>query len=693
MELIIQEVNLSPPTICLNMIVKNESKIITRLFDSVLPIIDCYCICDTGSTDNTLELINDYFQNKNIPGKVVHEKFINFAHNRNVALKSCVGMSDYVLLLDADMILETHDFNKNDIFGYDTIYLLQGTPEFFYRNVRIVKNNSVHKYVGVTHEYLDYPDNFRVLDISRSKLFINDVGDGGSKSDKYERDIALLSNDIKETPQNARSHFYLANSYHDSKKYSEAINYYRKRIELGGWKQEVWYSYYRIGLCCLKMDKPEEAISAWLDGYNFLPKRLEGLYEVIKYYRLNSKNNIGLEFCKIAFNILDENYPRENFLFLHNHVYAYNIYYEYSIIAYYNKIKNINNEIVKILNNCDDHVICESLLQNMKFYKFILKKKNTFDFTDKITKQINDKNVEFYSSSSCLIKKHDKYFMNVRYVNYYITENSEYINYGDNIISINKFVEFTGESKDNDNDGNNDSNIINVNKFVELNSDFKVKDSKMFYLNFDDRQYIGVEDVRIFNDVETNKIIFIGTSFHLNNNIGIVTGEYNSNKRDLISKEIKSSFSDEYCEKNWVFVDYNNSTHVIYKWHPLQICKIDSKTNLLNKVETKNMPLIFSHCRGSTCGFTFKNKEIWFVVHIVSYEIPRNYYHMLVVFDDKMNLKSYSAPFKFEGEPIEYCLGLIVEKNRVVMNYSTWDRTTKIAVYDKEYIDSLLIYN
>ncbi len=39
------------PKLCLNMIVKNESKIIRRLFDSVCNIIDSYCICDTGSTD------------------------------------------------------------------------------------------------------------------------------------------------------------------------------------------------------------------------------------------------------------------------------------------------------------------------------------------------------------------------------------------------------------------------------------------------------------------------------------------------------------------------------------------------------------------------------------------------------------------------------------------------------------------
>lgn len=145
-------------------------------------------------------------------------------------------------------------------------------------------------------------------------------------------------------------------------------------------------------------------------------------------------------------------------------------------------------------------------------------------------------------------------------------------------------------------------------------------------------------------------------------------------------------------KKNWVFFDYNHSTHLIYEWFPLHICKIDNETSLLNIVEKHEMPLIFSHCRGSTSGFKFDDSEIWFVTHMVSYEEPRHYYHLIVVFDEKMVLKSYSAPFKFEGEPIEYCLGLIVEKETVIMSYSTWDRTTKIAIYEKSYIDSLLVY-
>ena len=72
------------PTVCLTMIVKNESNIITRLFDSLVYMdtssyfIDTYCICDTGSTDDTIKIIKEYFQKRNIPGKITYEPFKNF---------------------------------------------------------------------------------------------------------------------------------------------------------------------------------------------------------------------------------------------------------------------------------------------------------------------------------------------------------------------------------------------------------------------------------------------------------------------------------------------------------------------------------------------------------------------------------------------------------------------------------------
>lgn len=687
MELTLKPENTGSPTLCLNMIVKNESKIITRLFDSVVPIIDCYCICDTGSTDDTVNLITQYFASKNIPGKVVHEPFKDFCHNRNFALKSCIGMSDYILLLDADMILNVRpNFKKSSLRECDCFFILQGNDGFYYQNLRIVTNNGLYKYCGVTHEYIDTPQNDRKTTFKKDELFILDVGDGGAKSDKYERDVRLLTQGIIDEPNNVRYYFYLANSYFDSGKNEEAIKYYTKRIEMGGWVEEIFYSYYRIGFCYSKMGKIHEAIHNWLLSFDLYPDRLEGIYEVIKHYRWIGKQRVANLFYEAAKKILDKKNNRDTYLFLHNEVYTYKLFFEYTIIGSWIGVKNVNSEVIAILNNANDGGEISNLLSNMKFYKDILIPDKKIVMTNETIINVNGEQTKFYSSSSSIIKdpNSDGYLVNVRYVNYYITENGSYL-YCDRW-------------------------IITVNRYVELDKDLNVKHDKWFNLVFDDRRYIGVEDVRFFSDCKNDKLVFMGTGLHRDFNIGIVKGNYDITKDSLTYNEITPSFNKSECEKNWVFVEFNGETHVIYNWHPLQLCKIDDNTNTLNLVATGDMPRIFSRARGSTSGFKYSKKvgevspkpgniqidieetEIWFVVHLVSYESPRHYYHMFAVFDDTMNLKRYSAPFKFEGECIEYCIGLVVEDDRVLLTYSNWDRTTKIGVYDKTYIDKLVKY-
>jgi len=664
----ITEITVPMCTVCLNMIVKNESKIILRLFDSVLPLIDTYCICDTGSTDDTVNMIKTYFDEKNIPGKVVFEPFKNFCYNRNFALQSAVGMSDYLLFMDADMILEIKQFDKKILGKADTYHLLQGNDSFYYQNVRIVKNNGLYSYAGVTHEYINTPPNSTLASISKNMLFIRDIGDGGAKSDKFDRDIRLLTEGIKDEPSNVRYYFYLANSYYDHGDHDLAIDIYKKRIEMGGWNQEVWYSYYRIGLCHKHKGNMSAAIYSWMNGYDYLPERLEGLYEIINHYRNISKHKLCYKFYQFALDVLKKNDNIDGYLFLHKDVYSFQILYEFSIIALYVGIKNINNEVVSIFNNCPHNHVLNNLFSNMKFYKDILTPIKTINLDSKININVNNVNTDFLSSSSCLIKNPNQpgYIMNARYVNYYITPGGSYLNC--------------------------DKHIITVNKYVELDPQLNVISEKLFDNVFNHRRYIGVEDIKIFYDQHIKKMLFIGTGFHTNNNIGIVCGDYDNKQDVLVANEATSGFSKESCEKNWVYVNYKNETHIVYKWNPLQICKMDENSKQIHIVETNELPKIFSHARGSSCGFSYKN-EFWFLVHLVSYENPRHYYHVMVVFDENMKLQRYSAPFKFEGESIEYSLSIVVEDERVLVNYSTWDRTTRIGVYDKKYIDSILKYN
>jgi tetratricopeptide (TPR) repeat protein len=662
------------PTLCLNMIVKNESKIINRLLTSVLPIIDTFCICDTGSTDNTCEIITEFFKKHDIKGKLIKEPFKNFEHNRNFSLFNCIGLSDYVLLLDADMILDIRNFNKNMLSMFDSFCVLQGSDQFYYKNMRIVKNNGLYKYIGVTHECIITPSNNRNINIDKSQLFINDYGDGGCKSDKFVRDVLLLTNGIAEDPTNVRYHFYLANSYHDLGKNEDAIEMYKKRIALGGWNQEVWYSYYRIGLCYKNMNKMSDAIYYWLEAYNYLPERLEALYEILYYYRVKGNHKFGIAVYNMCKSIFDKKLMIDDYLFLQASIYSYKIYYEYTICACYVGITNINNELMIVLNECKDPNIINNVLSNIKFYKQILEPTRMFDFTNTTHMLIGTHATRMNSSSSSIIKVDNHYVMNVRMVNYLIDNNGAYHDC--------------------------EKHIITTNKYIVLDSDFTIVKEHHFKQDYIDRKYIGIEDIRIFHDsldnglsVQKREIKYIGTGYHQNNKIGIVYGKYDLDSEEITDvNEINSAFTSSNCEKNWVFTEYNNETHIIYKWHPLQLCKLDKKDNLIRLVKEIEMPSFFSLSRGSTCGSKYQ-EEIWFVLHVVSYEHPRHYYHCLVVFDNNMKLKRYSAPFKFKGEPIEYCLGLIVEEDRVIMTYSCWDRTTQLAIYDKTYINELLKYS
>ncbi|WEI04112.1 glycosyltransferase [Acinetobacter johnsonii] len=62
-------------SICLNMIVKNESHIIEETLENICQHIQLayWVISDTGSTDNTVEIIENFFEKKKIAGEIKHQ--------------------------------------------------------------------------------------------------------------------------------------------------------------------------------------------------------------------------------------------------------------------------------------------------------------------------------------------------------------------------------------------------------------------------------------------------------------------------------------------------------------------------------------------------------------------------------------------------------------------------------------------
>ena len=231
-------------TICLNMIVKNEAPVILRCLDSVRPIIDYWVIVDTGSTDGTQDIIRRHL--KEIPGELIERPWIDFAHNRTEALERARGHGDYVFVIDADEVLEITGGFKMPQLTADSYNVEIHYGGYSYLRKQLVKNSLPWCYKGVLHEYIQ-------CDQSRSEQFLAGLRtvphhDGARARDPktYRRDALVLEGGLLDDPNNTRYMFYLAQSYRDAGDFELALRYYKKRVEMGGWSEEIWYSLYQI---------------------------------------------------------------------------------------------------------------------------------------------------------------------------------------------------------------------------------------------------------------------------------------------------------------------------------------------------------------------------------------------------------------------------------------------------------------
>lgn len=650
----------SKPSVCLNMIVKNESKIIERALESVVGFVDTFCICDTGSTDNTVSLIQSFFKRHDIEGKIIHHEFVSFGHNRTVALKSAVGMADYVLLIDADMVFCNETNDKTWLSDADCFHVWQLAGTSKYKNIRIVRSSlpNLH-YCGSTHEHVSFPSCAKVQTMPCELVHIKDVGDGGCKKNKFLRDVRLLKSDLKLDPQNPRALFYLANTYFDLNMEDEAKEFYKKRLERVVWNEEESFALMRLGELSYRKGNEDESVCRWLESFARCTTRLESLYEVVKHYR--KKENYILSYLLYKMGEKVDCFRKdEPPLFMDNSVHRFRFFEEGLIIKFYNNDFDVSKEIVQVLNWGDNENVSLGL-SNYKFYNPKFENVKVMDFTK--DDSMHNGEVKLFSSTPCIIKhptQKDHYLMNQRFVNYQIDKKNGSYNYKKQVLTRNRLVVF--------------------------DKDFNELESFMFPQRETEEPYAGVEDVRIHRD-HLGKTIFTGVSFHKSKKIGVVVGDYNFDSSELSFREVvpERSFT---VEKNWVFTPFKNETHMVYAWHPLQIGSL-TDDGVLKITFRREMPGIFRFCRGSTNACKFGN-EVWFIVHIVSHEVPRCYYHMFVVFDTEFKTCRYSFPSKFSNCKIEYCIGLIVEDEKIIVSYSTWDSRSYVSVLEKSHVESLL---
>jgi hypothetical protein len=456
-----------------------------------------------------------------------------------------------------------------------------------------------------------------------------------------------------------RYFFYLAQSYKDAGRFKKAIEYFKKRINMGGWYEEIWYSYYMISKCYLLMAQPEK-YEAWaMKAFKHRKERAEPIYMLVKYFREE-----GQHFKAYHYYLIGKEIPPlvNDMLFIEKDVYSGLFEYENTILHYYiypnEKLKGLKINI-NYINHYTLHI--DTVFHNIDFYM-----PRILDFGESFNIEVSCPNQDYIPSSTSLLQLNDVILANIRFVNYRIQEDGSYLMYQDGVLN-----------------GENKVKTRNAYMYYNLNmepmSELTFMEDTVSDLISRNVSILGMEDVRLYKKDSTIYYTATTQEYSYNDSIRIASGEYNLEKNKFTNNVCLLPPTETYCEKNWIAI----KDKFIYKWHPLEIGKIvDNKLDIIVKKET---PKFFKYYRGSSNIVEYEN-EFWMITHGIKDCNPRKYFHQIVVLNNEYGLKKYTVPFYFDKLAIEYCLGLLILKDTLYMTVSRNDSNPIIV---KTSVDSM----
>jgi len=359
----------------LTQIMKDEAHVITRMLDSIKSIVDIVCLVDTGSTDNTIEVVKNWGTQNNVETHVFERAFDNFENSRNYSIQVARevtkdrGNDYWGFWLDADETIEIlPNFNKaginKDLYMFNTyINVMKYTRNECY------KLDKPFRFYGPVHEFIVCDDK-NITSGLMEGLNVRVQMDGGSWKgnipEKYKSHAFVLEKYIDTNRQDPRWIFYTAQSYHDSaclpdnreeneERLRRSMKYYKERISRNdGYPEEVFYSQFRVGTIMRVLDEPFHlTLNELLKAYSMDPLRAEPIKAIIDHYLGVGEWNNAYLFSKFAkANFHQKNPYPTRLLFVDESLYIWKILEVHAAACFYtgrkDEARQTFQEMVKI---------------------------------------------------------------------------------------------------------------------------------------------------------------------------------------------------------------------------------------------------------------------------------------------------------------------------------------------------------
>ena len=215
--------------VCL--IVKNASVSIISCLESYVRCVDRFVILDTGSTDNTVELLHAFKECNNCKVIIKQSVFKGFDVSRNECLDIAYDKKYKwtIMVDDSYELVGSFDELKNIDSKISAVAIKIHNGPVNYDSLRIFETIKKYRYKGQIHEVLDAKCNYIM-----KEAYIKDVQYTINKERSFERayyDLRILSN-----KKDARSLYMRANTIYQlyingHKNINAAIDAYVDRVQ------------------------------------------------------------------------------------------------------------------------------------------------------------------------------------------------------------------------------------------------------------------------------------------------------------------------------------------------------------------------------------------------------------------------------------------------------------------------------
>ena len=365
------------PLLAIVLMVKDEAVSIEATLSSLLdPSIKHFFILDTGSSDNTMQLTEAFFQQHNLIGHIKQEPFIDFSTSRNRALELAEQQfpeAVFFLMPDAEWhlhhpqaLIQFCEQEKHREMSLYSIHIKTNAVEF--TTARLFRASKRIRFKGLVHEVPEIPSSMKVPNPVFFEVKASSHGIEKSKR-RWQQDLVLLSKGHAENPNDSRTTFYLAQTYECLGDFKKAYQYYQHREQLDGWSEENYITLFRLGCLADKIDSTN-ALNAWaiamdyfLKAFSLCPQRIEPLVKIAEHYWPSNIQTCYL-FIRHAYDIP---YPKGDALFIDKGMYDYNRYEIMSRCAWYMGEYALGEKATLMALRL--HPEMEHLHQNLKLYR------------------------------------------------------------------------------------------------------------------------------------------------------------------------------------------------------------------------------------------------------------------------------------------------------------------------------------